>query len=155
MRDSFDVIKKIGYVLVIMLVFSPLTFLIATTITGPSEHNTCWERYPAKPIDSENYDQQQLELEQCNAVYEENQKGYQTTQFIIVSIISIIAIITLLVLYKKIQPIIAYSLFFGASLNTIIIVWRFVNINSLVASLLGAALFVLLVVFINKNLKKK
>jgi hypothetical protein len=50
---GFDLVKTIGYILVIVLIFSPLTFLISNTITGTTQ-NDCYRNNYQK--DLENYD---------------------------------------------------------------------------------------------------
>ncbi len=115
--SGFDLVKTIGYILVIVLIFSPLTFLVSTTITGTVEHD-CY-RSIKTDIESPQYN---IDYDLCQDEYQEKRDEIGQQEFLIVSIISIIAIVSLLLLGSAIDPIISYSLFFASSLNTIIIV---------------------------------
>ena len=147
-QSGIDLVKTIGYILVIVLIFSPLTFLISNTITGTVD-NDCYAR-TSKTIPGESYDDSQLVA--CQDAYDQQKDIIERQQFLIVSIISIIAIVVLLVFGTKIDSVISYSLFFAASLNTIIIVIKNSS-SSLLAAGLGVVLFILVLTFINKNLK--
>lgn len=147
--SGFDLVKTIGYILVIILIFSPLTFLVSNTITG-TVNNDCYNR-PAKVDINGTYDDSEMQV--CQKAYDEQRITIERQQFLIVSIISIIAIASLLFLGSVINSVISYSLFFGASLNTVIIVMKNSS-SSIMAAGLGIVLFILVIVFINKNLKK-
>lgn len=154
--SKFDLVKTIGYVIVIVLIFSPLTFLVSNTITGTVE-NDCYLKIPSPSYevktnqsDYQRYDQ---EIQECQQAYDLAQKNIDHQQFFIVSIISIVTIIALLFFSSAIDSVISYSLFFAASLNTIIIVIKNSS-SSYLATGLGVILFILVLIFINKNLKK-
>ncbi|MCA9477575.1 MAG: hypothetical protein KC535_00325 [Nanoarchaeota archaeon] len=143
--SGFDLVKNIGYILVIVLIFSPLTFLISNTITGTAT-NDCYTRV-VKFNETDNSEQIA-----CEQAYQEQRSSIEQQQFLIVSIISIVTIVLLLFLGSKIHNIISYSLFFAGSLNTIIIVMKNSS-SSLLAASLGTILFVLVLFFINKHIK--
>lgn len=151
--SSLDTIKSIGYILVLILVFSPLTFLVANTFVDGTE-NRCYERYPyVQKINAtdEEIKAQNDNILQCQEEYAVKIQQEKTTIFVIVSILSIITLIVLL-LAKSIAPIISYGLFFGVSINIIRLVWGFDEANSLIAAGLGIILFVIALIFINKNI---
>lgn len=143
MKKGFELVKTIGYVLVIILIFSPLTFLISKSITGTVD-NDCFLLRP----DIENG-----EFEACQEEFQQEQKQIEQQEFLIVSIISIVTIVILLVFSERVDSIISYSLFFASALNTIIVVIGNSS-SSLLAAFLGVVLFILVLIFINKNLKK-
>lgn len=150
-QNGIELVKKIGYILVIVLIFSPLTFLVSTTITGKVTDD-CYMIKPSVPTEKgEVFDD--LPMRQCEQEYRQAKDHQGQQEFLIVSIISIITIAFLLFLGKRIDPIISYSLFFAAALNTIIIVIKNAS-SSFLATGLGILLFVLVLVFINKNLRK-
>ncbi|MBN1175280.1 hypothetical protein JXA48_01415 [Candidatus Woesearchaeota archaeon] len=154
--SSLDIIKSIGYILVLILVFSPLTFLVANTFVDGTQ-NTCYERYPyIQKVNATEEEQvaQNDKVLACQEEYNVQIQKEKTTVFVIVSILSIITLVVLL-LAKNIAPIISYGLFFGVSINIIRLVWGFNEANSLVAAGLGIVLFVIALIFINKSISKK
>lgn len=157
---AFDTFKKIGFVLLIVLVFTPLTFLVTNTIVEnyivTEKTADCYMKY--RPYDetlnkteSILQQEQMKECEDANTIIIENQETYK---FTIIAIINIIVILTLLIFGKNLDEVIYYSLFFGAGLNTISIVMRYGRMNSLIGAILGIFMFILILVFINKVLKK-
>lgn len=163
---TFDLFKKIGFVLLIVLVFTPLTFLITNTVVENyivTEKTTdCYLKYPSPFIDSKEetalsynktieYQKQTSECEDANRVITKEQETYK---FIIIALINIIVILTLLIFGRKLNEVIYYSLFFGAGLNTISIVMRYGQMNSIIGVVLGIFMFVLILTFINRVLKK-
>ena len=150
-QNGIDLVKTIGYILVIVLIFSPLTFLISNTITGTIDNSDCYRYSPKSMAVGEEFDNS--EMFACEKEYDLQRKQIERQQFLIVSIISIVAILILLFAGTTIDAVISYSLFFAASLNTIIIVLKNSS-SSLLAAGLGILLFVLVLIFINKNLKK-
>ncbi|MGE0793695.1 MAG: hypothetical protein AB7V77_05955 [Candidatus Woesearchaeota archaeon] len=157
---AFDIFKKIGFVLLIVLVFTPLTFLVTNTIVENyivTEKTTdCYMLY--KPYDElSQYEEsvaQKQEMAKCedaNRIITEEQETYK---FTIIAIINVIVILTLLIFGTKLDEVIYYSLFFGAGLNTISIVMRYGRMNSLIGAILGILLFILIIVFVNKVLRK-
>lgn len=152
--SGFDLVKTIGYVLVIILIFSPLTFLISNTITGNAE-NDCYSRSPEQvfePIKNTTHYDNSAMIE-CESNYKQLRERLEQQQFLIVSIISLVTISLLLYFGTKIDSVISYSLFFSSALNTIIIVIKNSS-SSMMAAGLGIILFILVLIFINKNLKK-
>lgn len=150
---SLETIKSIGYILVLILVFSPLTFLIANTFVDGVNDN-CYEKYPylvKEDVSLENETYQNNQRLACQEEYQLNLEKEKTTIFVIVSIVSIITLFLLLSL-KGITPVIMYGLFFGVSINIIRLVWGFDEANSFIAVGLGIVLFVMALIFINKNL---
>jgi len=164
--DPLSKIKRIGFILIIILVFTPLSFLVSNTITDnmivKEETEECWYDRPyIEPWEKQDnrsqveYEKQQDDMRECekrNDIIEDKQ---DITNFIIITIINVIVIISLLILSNKLDDVITYSMFFAAGLNTIIVVMRYISIRSVLGVALGILLFVLLLVFINKNLKKK
>jgi hypothetical protein len=157
---TFDLFKKIGFVLLIVLVFTPLTFLVTNTIVEnyivTEETSDCYLKYVPYPetlnkTESILQQQQMKECEDANMLIIENQETYK---FTIIALINIVVILTLLIFGKKLDEVIYYSLFFGAGLNTISIVMRYGQMNSLVGAILGIFMFILIITFINKVLKK-
>ncbi len=167
--DPLGKIKKIGFILLIVLVFTPLSFLVSNTITDKviekQEVEDCWYEYEVPypyAVDKEILNvtnEQYLQREEDRKVCEERNKVIQDkkdmSNFIIITIINVIVIISLLGLSKKLDDVITYSMFFAAGLNTIIVVIRYVGIRSVVGVALGILLFILILLFINKKLKKK
>ena len=154
--SSLDTVKSIGYILVLMLVFSPIVFLVANTFVDTSQNN-CYEKYPNIQVKGEegieqiNQVSQDQKRSECQQSYDDAVAKTQTTIFIIVSILSILTLLVLL-LMKNIAPIISYGLFFGVSINIIRLVWGFDNANSFVAAGLGIVLFIVALIFINNSL---
>lgn len=158
--SAFDTFKKIGFVLLIVLVFTPLTFLITNTIVDnyivTEKTEDCYLMY--KPyetkLDQDESLKQQLEIKECedaNRVIIEEQETYK---FTIIAILNVVVILILFLLSTKLDEVIYYSLFFGAGINTVSIVMRYGRMNSLTGAIFGIVLFVLIVIFINKALKK-
>lgn len=155
---GLDLVKKIGYIIIIMLIFTPLSFLISNTITNGSvnEYANCSPDYYSEPNLSSLEEKTNFEeMTICENEHQEKLKKFHTQQFIIISIISILTVLILLFFAKHIVSLIAYGLFFGSALNTIIIIMKESSTSSLLASGLGIILFILLIIFINKNLKEK
>ncbi len=143
-----------------MLVFTPLTFLITNTIVDnyivTEKTEDCYLMY--KPyetkLDQDESLKQQLEIKECedaNRVIIEEQETYK---FTIIAILNVVVILILFLLSTKLDEVIYYSLFFGAGINTVSIVMRYGRMNSLTGAIFGIVLFVLIVIFINKALKK-
>ncbi len=164
--DPLSKIKKIGFILLIILVFTPLSFLVSNTITDnlivKQDTEDCWLMRPyAAPLEKgdtvseELYQKQQEEQRECENKNEVIRDKKDITNFIIITIINVIVILSLLYLGKKLDDVITYSMFFGAGFNTVIVVIRYIGIRSMLGVLLGILLFILLLLFINKNLKKK
>lgn len=155
MKD-LEIFKRIGFIILIVLVFTPLTFLVTNTIVENyilSEKTTdCYLKY--MPYKDENITQQQ-EMNECEKTNQEIIEKQETYKFTIIAIINLIVILILLIFQLKLDEVIYYSLFFGAGLNTITIVMRYGRMNSLIGVVLGIMLFILILVFINKVLKKK
>lgn len=165
-NNAFSIIKKIGFVLLIVLVFTPLSFLVSNTIISNmyGETEECYlkeYRYPVKdrvnwsPEEVAEEEVRQEEIEACNERNEILRKKLDTANFIIITIINVIVIFGLLVIGTKIDDIISYSMFFSAGLNTIIVVMRNTMIKSYLGIGLGVLLFGLIIVYINRNLKKQ
>lgn len=157
---TFDIFKKIGFVLLIVLVFTPLTFLVTNTIVEnyivTEKTSDCYMKFRPydETLNKTEAMQQQIEQKECedaNNLIIENQETYK---FTIIAIINILVILTLLFFGKKLDEVIYYSLFFGAGLNTISIVMRYGRMNSMVGAILGIFMFILILTFINKVLKK-
>ncbi len=152
-------IFKIGFVVLILLIFSPLTFLIANTIVSHiivEDYDDCYIDYPKNLDISEDELNVQYALNRECEDYDSNlreKKG--TLQFIILSIISIIAIILILFIMNSLDDVINYGIFFGAGLNTIVILLINTETNSLLSIALGILLFILILIFINRKLRKK
>ena len=165
---AISVIKKIGFIILIVLIFSPLSFLISNTVTEnltvPDSMENCWSKYDSPVYSKSDLTDADIaerdRIEELRTKCEENNDLLQvkksTSNFIIVSIINIVVIVTLLFALDKIDPIVSYSMFFSAGINSMIIIIGNVNrINSLLGVSLGVILFVLTMIFINKNLKKE
>jgi hypothetical protein len=158
--SAFDTFKKIGFVLLIVLVFTPLTFLITNTIVDnyivTEKTEDCYLMY--KPYDEQSQfeesvaQKQEMTLcEEANRLIIEEQETYK---FTIIAILNVLVILILFLLSTKLDEVIYYSLFFGAGINTVSIVMRYGRMNSLTGAIFGIVLFVLIVTFINKALKK-
>jgi hypothetical protein len=152
-------IFKIGFVILILLIFSPLTFLIANTIVSNvivDDYKDCYLDYPPKlDMNTEELNTRTTQNKECEDYNANLRKEKGTLQFIIVSIISIIAIILILLIMNKLDDVINYGIFFGAGLNTIVILLINTETNSFLSIGLGVLLFVLIIVFINRKLRKK
>jgi len=154
MADGLTIIRNIGYILILFLVFSPLSFLVANTFAGDRIDNTCYDRFVPKSFDNQS-ESEQAAFDACQESYEAEREKRENIVFIVISVISLITVGLLLVFVKKIHPIISYSLFFGSGLNTIIILMQQVSNKSYLALGLGIVLFIILLAFINKTLAKK
>lgn len=153
---SLDMIKTIGYILVLILVFSPLTFMVGNSFVDNVEDN-CYEKVPyIQKVNATEDDQiaQNNKRLECQEEYKTALGKEQTTVFIVVSLLSILTLVVLLI-FNSIAPVISYGLFFGVSINIIRLVWGFNEANSFIAMGLGIILFVIALVFINKSITKK
>jgi len=154
---GLDLVKKIGYILIIMLIFTPLSFLLSNTLNGEivNEYPDCYgNNFYEQNVTPEMEKINQDEINKCELEHEEKYDEYNNEQFITISIISIITILILLFFSNQIVSLIAYGLFFGSALNTIIIIMKESGTSSLLASSLGIGIFILLIIFINKNIKE-
>lgn len=157
---AFDTFKKIGFVLLIVLVFTPLTFLITNTVVDNyivTEKTTdCYRLY--EPYDEFGKYQETIAQKEELASCEESNRliieEQETYKFTIIAVLNIVVILLLFALGNKLDEVIYYSLFFGAGINTVSIVMRYGRMNSLTGAIFGIVLFVLILTFINKMLKK-
>ena len=89
---GLDLVKKIGYLLIIMLIFTPLSFLISNTITGDSldrYSSNCYPDYYAEPdMNPEEQKINQEEIQLCEKEHTTKLQKHDTEQFIIISILS-------------------------------------------------------------------
>ncbi|MDD3175407.1 MAG: hypothetical protein PHU51_02950 [Candidatus Nanoarchaeia archaeon] len=158
--SAFETFKKIGFVLLIVLVFTPLTFLITNTIVDnyivTEKTEDCYLMY--KPYDQQSQFEESVAQKQEMTLCEESNRliieEQETYKFTIIAILNVLVILILFLLSTKLDEVIYYSLFFGAGINTVSIVMRYGRMNSLTGAIFGIVLFVLIVTFINKALKK-
>ena len=152
-KNVLDTIKKVGFLILIFVSFSSLTFLFSGTLT-----NTLFEieknEYCEYPHGENKNNETIKKYQECEDKNMEIFEERTTYGFIIVSIISLISLSTIIFFEKKIESLISYGIFFGVGLNTIISLLSYYHKNSLLALLIGIILFGLIVYFINKNLKK-
>lgn len=155
---KFETFKSIGFVLLIVLVFSPLTFLVTNTLSdnviGDFEKD-CYRFEPASVENNTYGGEKYVPNYECEKEQTEFREKRNTFEFTTIAIINLIVIIAILIGTKTINPVISYSLFFSAGLNTFIMLIKYNRIKSLLGITFGIILFILTLVFINKDLKKK
>ncbi len=158
-KNTINNIKKVGFILVLVLIFCPLSFLISDTITNKlivkEEIIECaYPDYKIQEANREEFNSQKSENEVCMKANKEIQDKKTTSNFFIISSLSCLVILMILYLSERLEPIISYSLFFGSGFNTAISLMQFYNINSLLGISIGSILFGLILYYINKDLKK-
>lgn len=152
---QFFSFNNVAYIIIIALIFSPLTFLISNTFVSSPNAVDCYKPYPSKPnVSAEELQAYQDAMHECELQQSTIEDNQETQSFIIISIISLLAILATIVFSNSLSRVVAYGLFFGSALNTIISILRESGSHSFLASIFGTIVFIAVIIFINKELKQ-